>query len=217
VFFALDSFGRYVNEHKNADTRIFAVVANGQHQIVAILDFHGSAPAWGNHTARFTPEFSRQWRLWSEINGNPMLQSAFINFIERNIVDVKNPTAAAMLELLEYVEAKQDARFENKLAVTDGKTKVLFEEDLTVATGRTTKTGMFELPRSLTTSFPVLKGAAAEELPWRLRPSVQNRQLMFTLDLPHAAQLVDQRHFDLLAQVKELTGIEPFAGAFAKG
>lgn len=213
AFDDLDSFATYINEQKNGTSRAFVTTAG---LISVIFDFHGKDTAgWCENSAVFRPTFDPAWERWSRVNGQPMTQAALVEFLERNFTDIVDPVGAAVLELAENLSAKVNARFDSKLGVSDGRTRLLFEEDIEVRGGsKSVTTGEMELPRSLLVRFPIFLGGPAQDYPWRLRPIVANRQLGFRLDFVqapeavlHALELNEERF-------AEKTELKPFRGSF---
>lgn len=210
------SWCRYVNEHKTESTRIFAEVVP-QLSLHAIIDFHKiGAPAWGIHTATFVSKPSRQWERWAKVWGQPMTQEALANFLEINAQQIVNPTAAAILEIIETLTATASASFDNKLPITDGRTKISYEQTVTVRGGSSAVPGSMELPRLLATNLPVFENADGLPINWRLRPTVEARALRFTLDT--VVPLDDTKREAMapfLVKAEEETKIKPFIGSYS--
>lgn len=215
TFTSAKSFVRYVNEHKTDSSRIFAH-ETPKISFTAILDFHGKDASWGEHTARFSPEFSPAWLRWTAAIGKPMNQAAFAEFIERNVSDITAPKGAVVLEIAENLTAKCDVRFDQKMGVADGKTRLVFEEDITVSGGgKSIATGSLDLPRAITTSIPVFVGSQSDDILWRIRPSVRERQLVFSIECPYLSDIIEKQFAALTDNIRSETGIEPFVGQFA--
>jgi uncharacterized protein YfdQ (DUF2303 family) len=216
AFTEFKSFVAYVNEHKQPATRIFAHVSDAGLTLTALLDFHGENPSWNEHKAKFDAKLSNEWLRWKNVNGVAMPQQKLADFLERNVADVKAPTGAAMLEIVENLTARVDARFENKLAITDGKTRLLYEEDVKINGGGTSlKPGQMDLPRTIVVALPVFRHEASVETTWRLRPAVANRQITFTLELPNADTIAEQAANAYLARVVTDLELTPLIGAFS--
>jgi uncharacterized protein YfdQ (DUF2303 family) len=216
TFTEFASFVSYVKEHKCDQTRVFANLSGDGLTLTALLDFHGANPSWNEHKAKFDAKLSNEWLRWKNVNGVAMPQSKLADFLERNVGDVKAPTGAAMLEIVENLTARVDARFENKLAITDGKTRLLYEEDVKINGGGTSlKPGQMDLPRSIVVALPVFRHEPPVETTWRLRPAVANRQITFTLELPNAETIAEQAAQSYLARTKEAFGVAPLIGAFS--
>jgi uncharacterized protein YfdQ (DUF2303 family) len=216
TFTEFKSFVAYVKEHKQPATRIFAHVSDSGLTLVALLDFHGENPSWNEHKAKFDARLSNEWLRWKNVNGVAMPQQKLADFLERNVADVKAPTGAAMLEIVENLTARVDARFENKLAITDGKTRLLYEEDVKLTGGGTSlKPGQMDLPRTIVVALPVFRHEPPVETTWRLRPAVANRQITFTLELPNADTIAEQAANAYLARVVTELELTPLIGAFS--
>lgn len=217
VFTDAKSFTRYVNEHKIDSSRIFAQ-ETPKVSFSAILDFHGKDASWGDHIAKFSPEFSPQWLRWTAAMGKPMTQATFAEFIERSVADIKTPQGGVVLEIAENLTAKCDVRFDQKMGVKDGKTRLVFEEDITVTGGgKSISTGSLELPRAITACIPMFVGSPLTEIQWRVRPAVRDRQLVFTIECPYLADITEIQFSALMDSIRDATGIQPFTGQFTAG
>lgn len=214
VFREARSFVRYCKEHATASTRIFAQ-EKPKVLFTAIIDFHGDTASWGEHIAQFEPEFSPQWSRWTAAMGKLMPQSEFAEFIERNVADISSPQGAVVIEIAENLTARCDVRFDQKLGVKDGKTRAVFEEDITVGGGKCISTGSLDLPRAISVCIPIFVGSQLTEIECRLRPAVRERQLVFKVECPYLADITQREVSILTEHIKSATGIEPFSGVFS--
>lgn len=214
TFSSFASFVAYVKEHRNVSTRIFANTTNG-FSLNALLDFHSDHPSWCEHNAIFNASLSPEWQRWKGMHGKPVNQAQLADFFERNVSDIVTPPGAQVLEIVENLNAKVDVRFENKIAVTDGKTRIVFEEDIKViGGGSSTRPGQMDLPREITVALPVYQHEAKVQTKWRLRPSVSNKQLSFTIELSDLATVESSTANAYLERVVSDLEITPFIGSF---
>jgi len=107
----LESFIDLSNRHKTADSVIFADTEWRQPALTTVVDYHkaeGQDADWLKHRVHYTFPLSEQWKTWVSMNGKPMGQSDFAQFIEHNIADLSSPEA---LEVTDY-----EAKFATKIA-----------------------------------------------------------------------------------------------------
>jgi len=119
----------YVNRFKNADTMLFADIANNT--IVGIIDYHGEpkinpddtySPAIGrlnNHRATLKLPFSQEWVTWSGMSGQLMSHVDFASFLEENSIDVVTPNGATLLEMCRDLQVKSGVNFNSSVREGD--------------------------------------------------------------------------------------------------
>src|SRR5690606_39206608 len=76
------SFVGYVNDFKTDKTRIFCSFETTK--FVAVFDYHDKDgdPAYCHHVAHYTCPVSEQWAAWCLIDGRPVAQKLFADFLE---------------------------------------------------------------------------------------------------------------------------------------
>ncbi|WP_394689009.1 DUF2303 family protein [Hoeflea sp.] len=107
----LGSFVDLTTRHKTADSVIFANTDWQKPSLTAVIDYHkaeGDDAQWLKHRVHYAFPLSEQWKTWVAMNGKPMNQSDFAQFIEDNIADLSSPEA---LEVTDY-----EAKFSTKIA-----------------------------------------------------------------------------------------------------
>lgn len=107
----LASFIKLTSRQATTDSVIFADTNWRAPSITAVIDYHrldgGNADNLG-HRIHYAFPLSEQWKTWVGMNGKPMNQSDFAQFIEDNIADLSSPEA---LEVTDY-----EAKFATKIA-----------------------------------------------------------------------------------------------------
>ncbi len=200
----IESFVRFVNEHKSKDTRIFARDGN----FTAICDYHSSdAPAWGEFRAVFNSVVSEQWKIWIHLNGQWLVQKTFAEFIEENASDILNPPPAEMLEISATLEAKKDVNFKQAVRLHNGDATLVFEE---VTQAKAGVRGELDVPKELTLNLSVFNGMPAQPVPCRLRYSIDDQKLAFKYEIIRLGQLLQDAALDLIEVVNGGCGIKCF-------
>ncbi len=218
-----DSFIDYVKRHGSlTDSTIWgnADYKAGSVGFVAIINDHGeddAKPQWRDHLARFSPEFSEEWRRWFGQNRKPMSQTEFAGFIEENLKDIASPdgaglpTGAQMLEMALSFEANQDMRFKSAIRLSNGGVQMSFvqdDDDQTLA-----KMQLFE---RFAVGIPVFWNGDAYRIDARLRYRARDGKVSFWYELIRQDKTLEAATTTLIATIREKTGTpfffgEPFA------
>lgn len=191
------SFAEYVNRYMiQGGTLILANVGATQCTLKALIDYNpdpvllrGQAPAsWWSHEAVLECVLTPDWKLWMENNGSNELftQTEFAQFLEDNERLFRSPGAAELLELVTTLEGKSNVRFNAAVRLQNGKSRLDFEEDVSLQGG--TGTGAIEVPKELVLAIiPFENGPKAYEVRARLRYRIQSRSLVFWYEtiVPH--------------------------------
>jgi len=87
----IDSFLAYVKRHAQPHSVVWCDF-NPQSYALSfqcVIDEHAPDTAgWRKHSARFEPEMSAEWKVWSVNNSKPKAQIEFAEFIERHEPDI---------------------------------------------------------------------------------------------------------------------------------
>lgn len=203
-----ESFADYVNTFKGANTRLFVSVA--QTKMVAEIDYHPAAgtPAQRGHRAAWPMPVSEEWKRWTGIDGQPLPQARFAEFLEENLADVVEPTGAALLEVATYLQAKKKVEFKSGVRLANGDVQLTYDET-TEAGGR----GQVNVPTEITLGLPVFFGGerykAKAFLRWRI---TDDGKLTFIVAL-HRRQMILQDAVQAAAKiVGAAVGLPPLFG-----
>lgn len=214
-----DSFIDYVKRHGSLTDSTVWGTANyqeGRVSFVAIVNDHGeeeAQPQWRDHTARFSPEFSEEWRRWFGQNRKPMSQAEFAGFIEENLKDIASPdnaglpTGAQMLEMALSFEANQDMRFKSAIRLSNGGVQMSFvqdDDDQTLA-----KMQLFE---RFAIGIPVFWNGDAYRIDARLRYRARDGKVSFWYELIRQDKTLEAATTTLIAKIREKTGTPFFFG-----
>lgn len=220
----VDSFIEYVKRHGSLTDCTIWCLANyveGKISFTGIINDHGAdenAPAWRDHRALFSPEFSEEWRRWTGVNRKQMSQTEFAAFIEDNLKDIASPDGAglpsgsAMLEMALSFEATQDMRFKSAVRLSNGGVNLSFVQDDDAQTLQ--KMSVFE---RFAIGVPVFWNGDAYQIDARLRYRVRDGKLAFWFELIRADKVLEAAATTIVSTIKEKTGNPfffgtPFAG-----
>lgn len=204
------SFIGYIGKFKTAGSAIFAGVTSYNMTMQAIFDYHEKdQPRNCAHSAIFKPPLSEQWTRWTGISGKPKTQVEFAHFIEENIIDVRDPSAAALMEVAMSLEAKKDGHFKSGVRLADGSFQLSYSEDITAQAGG----GKVEIPKSLTLGIPIFDGGDLYEVSAMFRYRITaDGKLALIVELHRPKFIFDDAARLLVKQVTEQTGIAVLIG-----
>lgn len=218
-----DSFIDYVKRHGSlTDCTIWckADYVKGEVAFTGIINDHGSdesKPAWRDHRAYFSPEFSEEWRRWTSKHKQAMSQTEFAAFIEDNLKDIASPdsaglpTGAMMLEMALSFEATQDMRFKSAIRLSNGGVNLSFVQDDDAQTLQ--KMAVFE---RFAIGIPVFWNGDAYQVDARLRYRVRDGKLNFWFELVRTDKILESASATVISTIREKTGNPFFFGdAFA--
>jgi uncharacterized protein YfdQ (DUF2303 family) len=218
-----DSFIDYVVRHRDTDfTTVWceADYPKGKLKFTAILndnagratDLAGTAQ-WRDHSATFVPEFSEEWRNWTEHNGanRAMSQVEFALFIESNLKDIASaegfPTGTQMLAMATNLEITQDSKFKSQARLQNGGVRLEFTEDSDDAT-----TKAMEVFKEFALGLQVFRNGEAYQINARLRYRLISGKLVFWYELIRADLTLEDASKGLIQKLREATATPFFFG-----
>lgn len=160
---SLKSFIEYVNRYKHDKNSIIKLIMPDAHTIKAQanLDYHPPGPgkpaAWCCHSAWFMPKKTNSWSIWTENNGRAMRQADFCDFIYENMVDIKNPDGAALLEIVKTLKATTKGEFKDYRDLHTGSIELIFNMKVSAAGGSTASP--VSLPEKITVVLQPFHGS----------------------------------------------------------
>ena len=208
------SFADYVKRYVCGDTVLFAKAGNATGsgaEFRAVLDYHSyGAPARCAHVAVFSPVLTVEWQEWQAINGRPMSQTDFINFIERHAPDIVEPDGASLMEFTANFEAKTDVTFGTRVDRVTGGLCIAYKEEVTAGS---MKDGVLKnIPARLRLAVSVFEGGGVAELEARLEWKPRDGKLTVTVHLLRA-HLVARVALDALkAEIEKATDMRALTG-----
>ncbi|XMN09349.1 DUF2303 family protein [Streptomyces griseobrunneus] len=150
----VDSFLAYFDKHGDDHSEVYADVE--RRTITAVLDAHtGEDARWGGHRVELHLRETSAWRAWTSMDGQLVPQGQFAEFIEDNLVDLVEPTAATMLELAESFEVTTSAEFQSSQRLDSGARKFSYVEE---QTGKAGHKGDITIPATLTLALRPFEG-----------------------------------------------------------
>lgn len=193
-----ESFIDYVGRYQVGATAIFADEQKAVY--TATIDYHPTAAGGGgrgncDHQARFSCQFSDEWRTWMTADGKAMDQVTFARFLEANLVDIQN--GADLLEVALSLQAHKEAAFVSDIRLDNGQTRFRYEETVRGST----RQGDMDIPGTFGLLLPVFTDGDLYDLTARLRYRVTDGKLSMGYDLIRPAKVVRQATQHVTAKV----------------
>lgn len=224
TFTELDSFIAHVNAFKDPDTVIFADTADVQ--LTAVLNYHHSnakggndavgddRARWADHRSVYACPLSEAWERWTGLDGTPMRQEAFAQFIEDNMVDLANPeegdnglfpSPAAVLEMARNLSIKINGEFSKSINPTTGEATLINKTEH----GPTST----KIPRAFLLKLAVFEAGVMYRVEARLRFSLADGRPTFSYALYQAEAIKRDAFGSVRAEVAKGTTLPVYAGA----
>lgn len=194
------SFAEYFNAFKTEDSRIFA--SRLGHNVIGVIDYHKpQGPARRNaHVVRYDAPLSLEWRRWTAIDGKLLEQEAFALFIEENVLDIREPASADVLEVSRDLAIKRKADFKQVQRLQSGVVDFSYVEQDEAHTS-----GKLEVPTEIVLGVPVYFGGDAWRVTCFLRYRLHEGRLLLGVQI-HRREYVEQEAFEaMVAQIDSLT------------
>lgn len=217
----MPSFLDYVNAYKTANSRIFAepgfVATNKEAHLVAYLDYHWPAhkgddataahsplPDHVRHAAVYAPRYSDAWARWMGIKGE-IEQATFAELVEECRVDIVDPPAAALLDLISTFKATKKVEFNSLAHQRDGSVVLQYSDEVQ-------KSGSTIMPEKLVLGIPVYYRGAPFEVDVLVRFKVDAGKVKFRLVVHRPDRIEDAAFESLVADVAEKTALPVHRG-----
>ena len=209
-----ETFAAYVKRFQDGGaTVIFA--DQEEFALLGVIDYHEPStaadpalPGFREHRISYTAPRSLEWKTWRDANGKQMTQADFARFIEDNVVDIRSPAGAEVLEVSRGLQAKSSVEFASAIRLSDGSQQFTYSETIEGATSK----GTMRVPEEFTLGIPVFFGGQAYSVVARLRYRIKDGKLVLWYDL-YRPEYIEKDAFEaVVADVGEKTGIEIWHG-----
>lgn len=162
------SLADYMNLY--ADSEHLARVNEEEHAVSVALDYHESAlvaaeygdnlPRWCQHTVSLHPRFSPQYAAWREIHRKAIGQTAAMEFLEDRMIDIVEPAAADVFEMVMRFEGLTKVTFTQSQRLGDGRMQLRYSEEEAAS-------GSVQFYENIMLKMPIFQGG--EEFPVKVR------------------------------------------------
>lgn len=212
---AADSFIAYINKHKTDATSLYGSMGD-KPSFIAVIDDHAPAvAAWREHKATYACPLSPEWRTWTNPlhNAKAKTQVDFARFIEDNLLDIVDPSAAEVLAVSRTLEAKKSVSFSSGVRLDNGDVQFTFTEETKGTAGK----GTIDIPERFGIAIPVFEGGDKYRIDARLRYRINDDgqlSMWYELERPH--KVIEHATKEVWKAIAEGTGLpiingNPFA------
>lgn len=172
-------------------------------RFLAVFDDHREyEPGWRDHTAEYACSLSAEWKTWTGNNKKAMPQEVFAQFIEDNLPDIVEPSAADMLEISRTLEAKTKVNFASGIRLDNGQVDLTYQETIEGTAGK----GKLQIPETFAVGIAVLEGGPKYKVTARLRYRIKDGSLALWFDLLRPHKVLEDAVLDIWKQIAEQTG-----------
>lgn len=206
------SFVAYVKRHAKPDTITWCSFDPQTYALsfAAVIDEHGpSAAGWRGHRAEFKPEMSAEWKAWMGMNGKPMSQVAFAEWIQDHEDDINSntnglPTSLQMHAMATEFVANEERVLKSTVRLQSGGVRLTYIADQDKGTTETMQ--MFE---RFAIGIPVFHGGPAWAMTARLKYRLGGGKVTFFYEFQRPDRVHDGAARELIHHVREGIGDVP--------
>lgn len=211
----LESLVSYVNRYKSDDTLAWANVDG--FRIEVVLDDHPAGArveafkrtAWRQHRAVYTCPRSPEWKAWTGLDGNPLAQEQFADFIEARLEDIRGgegyPKPLDVLHMARHLVMHQKGTFERKIDPTNGNGILVNKVE--------NETGSTVIPRAFLLGIPVFEGGAHYQVEARVRFAIAEGRPTFSYTLHRRKEIERDAFGDVRTKFHSATAVPVLAGS----
>lgn len=225
----LDSFINLLERHKTDNSVIFAETNWLKPSLTAVIDYHedrnGGLADNGKHRIHYEFPLSEEWKAWVEINGKPMQQETFAEFIEDHIADLSSPDTMEeedfrrkfgfkvafpneLVTLSRGLQVHSASRVKNAVTLQSGEGEITWEEEHRDAQGNKLQVpGLFILSIA-----PFFRGQPTR-IPVRLRYRVSPGGIIWICQLYRPDVSITEEVTRDMERAANETGVPHFQGA----
>lgn len=223
----LNSFIDLTNRHKTDNSVIFADTNWQKPALTTVVDYHkleGTDAGWLSHRVHYAFPLSEQWQTWVAMNGKPMGQADFAQFIEDNIADLSSPevmevtdyeakfatkiaTPSELVALSRGLAVRVESKAVSSVVLQSGEGEIVWDEVHQGADGKKLKVpGLFML------QIPLFHMGEAQRVPVRLRYRVREGATLWFYQIYRPDVAVTERVTEDYDTATGDTGLPGFIG-----
>lgn len=201
------SFVSYFNRQRRPESLIYAsldpakilgIIDDHRAYVDAFADEHDGSN-WRSYRIEFAVPASREWKIWTTQDRQPLDQLAFAELIEDNLPDIVNPDGSTMLGMALNFEASKEGNFVSASRLQDGSTTFVWKEDVN-ATGN-----KIAMPSQITLSIPVFENGSPYSIDARIKYRVQNGTLKIWYELIRPQKVLEAAFRSIWTLIEEQT------------
>lgn len=199
----VDSLIAFVNRYADDSTIVYADTAALGFTVV--FDDHPpgaeSDAAWREFRASYHCPRSPEWKAWTGLDGKPMRQADFADFIESRLEDLRTvdglPQPLEVLQVARQLNIKTKGEFRREYNPTNG--------DSILVNKTETAEGSTVIPRAFAIAVPVFEGGELYQVEVRVRFAIGELGPMFTFVMHRRAEIERSAFNDVRTKVASET------------
>ncbi len=210
-----DSFIQYLSAHGDPEGTTVWMTADfsrGSVLFTGILNDHSRHDAaWRDHTIRFEPVYSEEWKRWTGKDKTAMSQTEFASFIEDNLGEIAPaegmPTGSQILEMALTFEAAAEKRFKSATRLQSGGVSLEYVDQEDAAT--LARMQMFE---RFALGMAPFFGGQAYRIDARLKYRIREGKLALWYELIRPDRVLQDATEALAAKIRNEAGFAFYVG-----
>lgn len=192
------SFVAYASKHWNEHATLY--FQNDPPSFTAVFNDHAAGAGWGDFVAAYPMPLSKEWQTWLGGTGKRMGQEDFAFFIETNLPDLLEPSAAEFLEIAQSIQAKKKVNFASGIRISNGQNELVYEETIEAKAG---EKGKLVIPEDFAVAIPVFEGDAPYRVNAKLRYRITDNRLALWYDLERPHKVLEDAVAQLRGQIEQ--------------
>lgn len=210
------SFVHYYRKHADDQSEVYVDIDAGT--VTAVLNAHmktndiddpDDTARWGDHRLILTLAKTETWKRWTASDRKMMRQAEFADFIDDNRADIRKPSAADMLELVQQFQAIQRVTFQSAAILSNGDRRLTYIEETDAGAGAK---GSLEVPSALELGIAPFDDSDPYAVTARFRYRIQGGQLYMGYLLDNADDVTKDAVKTVVAKLSEELGITVMRG-----
>ncbi|MBN2759492.1 MAG: DUF2303 family protein [Rhodobacteraceae bacterium] len=178
-FVSAKSFAQYLTRFSSPSMLLTASADKAK--MLAVIDYHDQVdgfyrPSHGTHKATYSARLSDKIKAWLAICGRSLTQIEFGLFLEEHAVDVIQPEAAAIFEMVMQFEATKKVEFKSSQRLSDGSRQFSYVEENQSRGGLT-------LPDRIVVRAHIFEGMDPQDVTFLLRFRINEGSLRFVVEM----------------------------------
>ena len=170
------SFADYLTRF--ATESMLLTASTDKAQMYAVIDYHegDGSPRHGTHKAVYVARKTDKIAAWLSMCTKALGQIEFGLFLEERAVDVIQPEAAAIMEMVMQFEATKKVEFKSSQRLADGSRQFSYVEENQARGGLT-------LPDKIIIRAPIYQGMEPQDIKFLLRYRINEGSLKFIIEM----------------------------------
>jgi uncharacterized protein YfdQ (DUF2303 family) len=212
------SFITYVNRFKTSNSIVFGLAGHQSKDnlasFTAVLDYHHEAssnnapkPEHAAHVAIYKPAYSKAWSTWLSVGVKT--QQEFGEFLEENRADVRDPLAAALIDLVNNLKLSKKVDYDSVVNRPNGDILLAFSEKTEQEGSRGNPMGV---PKEIKLGLPVYFGGAQYAMTMLMRYRLNAGKVHFQLKADRPDDIEQDAFNELVGGVSEGTQLPVLMG-----